>query len=100
MALPLGLHSYNFTISPPQPNQCILNYFIKPTDGRGVVLNNITVEVTERESPVTVTSSGFDLCNNNYTFTVVAWTAAGPGDTSVGVNSEPVNLGEYSCTWP
>ena len=52
-----------------------------------MLLNNITLEATER---VMVNASDLDLCNNNYTFTVVALTAAEPGESRI-VSSQAFN---------
>ena len=87
---PHDYQSYNFTVSPPTPSQCVLSYVITSADG----LRNITVNSTDSGSSVT-TADSFDLCNNNYSFTVVAMTAAGLGDTSSIVYPQPVSLSKF-----
>ena len=84
--------SLTFHITPPElASQCVLNYTITATSSDGSVLPDITVEVSERGEPVTlITESGFDLCSNTYTFTVVANTLTGPGDRSVAFTLEHV----------
>ena len=42
----------------------------------------IVVEVNEREVPVTLTRSGFDLCSRNYRFSVVGVTKNFTGQRS------------------
>ena len=84
----------SFTITPPSIsvlNKCILSYNITPTDSSGTVLADITVEVT-RPLMVSVNSSGFNLCNTTYNFTVVAVTAAGPGERSTALQIPPLSM--------
>ena len=57
-----------------------------------MLLNNITLEATER---VMVNASDLDLCNNNFTFTVVALTAAEPGESRIVSSQAFNNLSEW-----
>ena len=76
-------------ISPPSyGGQCVLNYTVTATSSDGSVVPDITVAVTDTEAPTSVTRSGFDFCNNTYTFTVVANTLTGPGQRSAVVSPE------------
>ena len=88
----VDLQTFSFTITPPSvASQCVLNYTITPTGSDGTILPDITVEVTDTEAPVTLTESGFDLCNNMYNFTVVANTFTGPGDRSAVSSPQQVD---------
>ena len=86
-----------FHITPPEvASQCVLNYTITTTGSDDNVLPDITVEVTERGEPVALTESGFDLCREVYTFTVVGNTLTGPGDRSMGYTLKHAeSLGEW-----
>ena len=49
----------------------VLNYTITSTDSDGV-MRDITVEVTDTEATIALIENGFNLCNNTYSFTIVA----------------------------
>ena len=86
-AIAENLHRIFFTIFPPSyASQCVLNYTITATSSDGGVVSDITVEVSDN---ITLSEGGFDLCNNAYSFTVVANTFAGPGQRSVPVVPSP-----------
>ena len=91
MAVLADLESFIFIITPPTPSQCVRNYSFTSTEGGGMLLNNITLEATKR---VMVNASDLDLCNNNYTFTVVALTAAEPGGSRTVYSQAFDNLSE------
>ena len=62
-----------FTISPPlYAGQCVLNYTITVTSSDGSVLPDFTAPVADTDTPTSARRSGYDFCNNSYTFTVVA----------------------------
>ena len=82
----VDIETFIFKITPPSlARECILDYTITATSNDGNVLPDITILVTDTVTtePTLATRSDFDMCNNTYTFTVVANTLAGPGDRSV-----------------
>ena len=84
----VNLTTLNFTISPPdRAGQCVLDYTITSTDSDGT-MQNITVEVDDTEHLETQ----FILCNNTYSFTIVANTLSGPGQRSEVVNPNKVDF--------
>ena len=88
--------SLNFTITPPSyAGQCVLNYTITATDNNGSVLTDI-IAVSDGGEAVTVTETGFDLCNDTYNFTVVANTLTYTGNRSVTFNPETLDFGMLS----
>ena len=66
--------------------RCVLNYSITATSGDGNVLSAIVVEATGNGEPIAHIESGFDLCNNTYTFSATANTLAYVGDRSTEVS--------------
>ena len=71
-------------ISPPPcaaSGRCVLGYTITATSSNGSVLPDITV-ASDGQGIVTLSESGFDLCDNVYNFTAVANTLTGPGNMS------------------
>ena len=86
--VPTDFETFNFIISPlSEPSDCVLSYSITSTTSDGSVLAEIIVEPPDSGDSIRVTRSGFDVCNTTYTFTVVANTLNGPGETSSSVTS-------------
>ena len=86
--MPSNFETFSFTISPlSEPSDCVLNYSITPTTSDGSMLADITVEPPDSGDSIRVNMGGFDVCNIAYTFTVVANTLNGPGETSSPVTS-------------
>ena len=104
--VPTNYQTFNFIISPlSEPSDCVLSYSITPTTSDGSVLADITVEPPDSGDSIRVTMSGFDVCNTAYTFTVVANTLNGPGETSSSVAASKLqSMGSSSCIitifWP
>ena len=68
------------------------------TASDGSILTNITVEVNDTEASISLTESGLDLINDMYTFTVVANSLAGPGETSTAsIDADSDYLGESTA---
>jgi len=67
---------------------CVTHYIILSSRKRTVFFSDIVAEYDGSGRPVTVTASGFDLCNI-LNFTAFAVTVAGPG-----VRSEAVTYGK------
>jgi len=88
-AVAVDLDTFGFTISSPEPSQCTFPYLISVMDGRGSLLSNISVAASES---MPVNESGFDICNNNYSFSVVAETSSGPGERSATITPEAVDF--------
>ena len=63
-----GLTSFDFTITPSNPPDCVVNYIITTTSSEGS--RSITVPASDDES-ITRTVEGFEVCNKMYTITVV-----------------------------
>ena len=76
----VDLETFNFTITPlVYSSQCVMNYTITSTDGDGTT-RDITVKVNDTEATIALIESGFNLCNNTYSFTIVANTLTDPGE--------------------
>ena len=89
---PLRFQTISFAIFPPSyAGQCALNYTITATSSDGNALPDITVEVSDRGEPVSISGSGFNACNTTYSFTVVAQTLTYTGEVSAAVNSVPLS---------
>ena len=76
--------SLNFTITPPvYASQCVLNYTLLSSTNSDGNRQNITVQVTGGAGETLIyTEGGFDLCRSSYSFTIVANTFAGIGESS------------------
>ena len=74
------LQSFDFTITPPTPSDCVVNYTITATGSDGSVAT-----ITVPASGMGRSASNFDLCTNTYSFTVAAVTNGGNGATSSSV---------------
>ena len=84
----------NFTIWPPATaSQCVRNYIITSTDSDGI-MQSITVEADDTKAIIEHLENGFIICNNIYSFTIVANTVSGPGERSDIVIADTV---DFSC---
>ena len=81
----VDLETFSFTITPPvYGSQCVTTYTIIPSvSGVTMATRDFVVEASSMEATITHMRDGFDLqCDNIYSFTVAANTAAGPGEMS------------------
>ena len=86
----VDLETFSFTITPPvYGSQCVTTYTITPSVS-GVIISDIVVQARDMET--TIMRGGFDLqCDNIYSFTIVANTAASPGERSGMVTPDLVD---------
>jgi hypothetical protein len=78
------LVSFNFTITPSTPPDCVVNYIITATSGG--VSRDITVPAGQVDGSTPVNVGGFNVCGANHSFTVAPVTSddqAGPKSDSV-----------------
>ena len=81
-----GLVSFNFTITPSTPPDCVVNYIITATSSDGS--RNITVPAGQVDGSTPVNVDGFNVCGANHTFTVVPVTS--DGQTGLTSNMESI----------
>jgi hypothetical protein len=74
--------SFDFTITPSSPPNCVINYIITATSGGG---RNITVSAGQVNGSNPVNENGFNVCGANHSFTVAPVTFNQTGPSSVGV---------------
>jgi hypothetical protein len=85
------LVSFDFTITPSTPPDCVVNYIITATSGG--VSRNITVPAGQVDGSTPVNVDGFNVCGANHSFTVAPVTSDGQtGTSSVSVD---INEGNY-----
>ena len=81
--------SFDFTITPSIPPDCVVNYIITATSSDGS--RNITMPASEVDGSSPVNVGGFDACTRTYSFTVVPETSEGTGVRSASVVSGMYN---------
>ena len=64
------LRSYIFTVTPPIPSECVINYIITAPG-----VNDMTFMPNQVAGGSITSPSNFDLCANTYSFAVTAVTA-------------------------
>ena len=76
--------SFDLTITPSIPPNCVVNYTITATSSDGS--RNITVPASEVDGSTPVNVGGFDVCTRTYTLYAAPVTSegAGPRSDSVG----------------
>ncbi len=84
------LVSYDFTIIPSSPSNCVLNYIITATSSDGS--RTITVPASGVDGSTPVNEGGFDVCTVMYSFTVAPVTSEGTGPSSSSVNQGPSGI--------
>lgn len=86
--IPVNFETFNFTISPSQPSNCVLHYNITPVFiNNGSVLDDISVDPPSSDDIISI--NGFDSCRNSYGFSVVAVTLNGTGEKSNVFPAQP-----------
>jgi hypothetical protein len=60
--------SFDFTITPSTPPDCVVNYIITATSGG--VSRDITVPAGQVDGSTPVNVGGFNVCGANHSFTV------------------------------
>ena len=86
-AVPGGdLASFDLTITPSTPPDCVVYYTITATSSDGSTSMNITLPASEVDGS-TLNVNGFDVCTRTYNFTVTPETIVGIGPRSAGVDS-------------
>lgn len=68
--------SFDFTIIPSSPSQCVINYIITATSNHG---SSRDIIVPTNRSIPRINAGGFSVCSRDYTFTVVPVTSEGAG---------------------
>ena len=85
-AIPGGdLASFDLTITPSTPPDCVVNYVITATSSDDS--RDITVPASEVDGFIPVNVGGFDACTRAYSFTVAPVTSEGTGMRSASVVS-------------
>ena len=82
-----SLQSFSFSITPPTPSECVVNYTITATSSDGSSRDIFVPVGVDGSAPIDVMEPGFDVCGESYNFTVVPFTSQGAGPTSSGVTS-------------
>ena len=80
------LRSFDFTITPPNPPDCVTNYSVTVT-GSDDSMEILTLPASGMGN----SGSGFDLCGSTYNFTIAAVSEGGNGATSESVSLFPGN---------
>ena len=72
---PGDTQSFSFTITPPTPSECVVNYTITATSSDGSS-RDISVPVgVGGSAPINIVEPCFDVCGESYNFTVVPFTS-------------------------
>jgi hypothetical protein len=69
------LGTFDFTITPSSPPDCVVNYTITATSGG--VSRDITVPAGQVDGSTPVNVGGFNVCGANHSFTVAPVTSDG-----------------------
>jgi hypothetical protein len=87
------LLSFNFSITPSSPPDCVVSYIITATSGSSGG-RNITVPAGQVDGFTPVNVDGFNVCNISYIFTVAPVTIDGQtGPRSDSVEVKALNPG-------
>lgn len=86
-------NTLTITVFPPTyAAVCIIFYTISVSSTNSTVLPDFNVTADRDGAVVQVTKSGFDLCNEAYNFSVVAYTRAGYGARSDTFPQDPMDF--------
>jgi hypothetical protein len=89
------LVSFDFTITPSTPPDCVVNYIISATSGG--VSRDITVPAGQVDGSTPVNVDGFNVCGANHSFTVTVATDGQIGPKSDSLDIQALNQGMYTA---